>query len=200
MEITRNLRHNLHYLKSKNDLTQEELGKKLGKKRSTIGKYLTDPSIMQLATLFKVAKVFRCGVFELLETEMGEARVSDKPEQKKPEPPAMVWNSAIHRDKFKTQWAKRCYMLALLTMKREGIATVKEFGDSLELFTGSGMHNMAAGAQDITPGLQWSLKKKYPFVNLNYIYDEGAHPFIDSDLMPSRADELRKVLKDFIKD
>ncbi|GAA4299633.1 helix-turn-helix transcriptional regulator [Nibribacter koreensis] len=62
----RTLIDNIIYLRRKNGLTQEQLGKKLGLKRSLIGAYEEGRATPKIPTLVAVAKLFGIMVDELL--------------------------------------------------------------------------------------------------------------------------------------
>lgn len=47
-------------------LTQEELGEKIGKDRSTIGRWERDPSHVEAEYLYRLAEIFQCSIDYLL--------------------------------------------------------------------------------------------------------------------------------------
>ena len=59
MNVYRNMR-------KKQNLTQEELAKKLGVERSTVAKWETEKSIPRVDALLKMSSIFGCTMDELL--------------------------------------------------------------------------------------------------------------------------------------
>lgn len=61
MNVYRNMR-------KKQNLTQEELAKKLGVERSTVAKWETEKSISRVDALLKMSSIFGCTTDELLKS------------------------------------------------------------------------------------------------------------------------------------